>query len=93
MRDLLWLSDMQMARRIEPFFPASHDLPGVDDRRVVSGIIFVIKNGLRWHDAPSGSGPLTTLYNRFIWWSRLGIFDTIVTPSSVTEAPLGHRGD
>jgi putative transposase len=45
------LSEEQM-RRIEPFFPLSHGIPRVDDRLVVSAIIFVIKNGLRWRDAP-----------------------------------------
>ena len=43
MSDLFWLSKAQM-RRIEPYFPLSHGIPRVDDRRVVSGIIFVIKN-------------------------------------------------
>jgi putative transposase len=45
------LSEAQM-RRIEPFFPLSHGVPRVDDRRIVSGIIFVIKHGLMWRDAP-----------------------------------------
>lgn len=47
MSNLFWLSRTQM-RRIEPFFPLSHGIPSVDDRRVISGIIFVIRNGLRW---------------------------------------------
>ena len=51
MGDLIWLSDTQM-RRIEPYFPLSHGVPRVDDRKVISGIIFVIRNGLRWRDAP-----------------------------------------
>ena len=38
----------------------------------MSGIIFVIRNGLRWRDAPTGYGPHKTIYNRFIRWSRLG---------------------
>ena len=43
MSDLFWLTDKQM-RRIEPYFPLSHGIPRVDDRRVLSGIIFVIRN-------------------------------------------------
>lgn len=76
MSDLFWLSDTQIGR-IEPFFPLSHGVPRVDDRKVVSGIIFVIKNGLRWRDAPSAYGPHKTLYNRFVRWSRMGVFDRI----------------
>jgi len=64
-------------RRIEPYFPLSHGVPRVDDRRVISGIIFVIRNGLRWRDAPRDYGPHKTIYNRFIRWSRLGVFNRI----------------
>jgi len=76
MSDMFWLSEAQM-RRIEPYFPRSHGVPRVDDRRVISGIIFVIRNGLRWRDAPKDYGPHKTIYNRFIRWSRLGVFDRI----------------
>ena len=64
-------------RRIRPYFPLSHGVPRVDDRRVISGIVFVIKGGLRWRDAPPGYGPHKTLYNRFVRWSRMGVFDRI----------------
>jgi transposase len=76
MTDLLWLSDEQL-NRIKPYFPLSHGVPRVDDQRVISGIVFVIKNGLRWRDAPKEYGPHKTLYNRFIRWSRMGVFDQI----------------
>ena len=76
MTDLFWLSGAQL-ERIEPYFPLSHGVPRVDDHRVVSGIVFVIKNGLRWRDAPKEYGPHKTLYNRFIRWSRMGVFDRI----------------
>ena len=52
MSDRIWLSEAQM-RRIEPHFPLSHGMPRVDDRRIISDIIFVIRNGLRWRDAPA----------------------------------------
>ena len=64
-------------RRIAPYFPLSHGIARVDDRRIVSAIIFVIKNGLRWRDAPREYGPHKTIYNRFIRWSRLGVFNKI----------------
>jgi transposase len=50
MSDLLWLTDEQM-ERLRPFFPKSHGKPRVDDRRVLSGIVFVNRNGLRWRAA------------------------------------------
>ncbi len=76
MSDLFWLSDKQLSR-IEPYIPLSHGVPRVDDRRVISGIIFVIRNSLRWRDAPKDYGPHKTIYNRFIRWSRLGVFNRI----------------
>ena len=76
MDDLFLLSEAQM-RRIEPYFPLSHGIPRVDDRRIVSGIIYVIKHGLMWRDAPKAYGPHKTIYNRFIRWSRLGVFNRI----------------
>ena len=71
MSDLLWLSDRQMAV-IAPFFPLAHGVPRVDDRRVISGIIYVIRGGLMWRDAPAVYGPPKTLYNRFIRWMSMG---------------------
>ena len=55
-------------------------IPRVDDRdfRVISGIIFVIKNGLRWRGCAEGLWPVhKTIYNRFIRWSELGVFNRI----------------
>lgn len=76
MRDLFWLSEQQVDR-MRPYFPLSHGIPRVDDRRVLSGIVHVIRNGLRWCDAPQDYGPHKTLYNRFVRWSELGVFDRI----------------
>ena len=76
MDDLFLLSEAQM-RRIEPYFPLSHGIARVDDRRVISGIFFIIRNGLRWRDAPREYGPHKTIYNRFVRWSRLGVFNRI----------------
>ena len=76
MSDQFWLTKAQL-KRIEPFFPRTRGIPRVDDRRVVSGIVHVIRNGLRWRDAPAVYRPHKTLYNRFVRLSRMGIFDRI----------------
>ena len=78
MSDLFWLTDEQL-ERLKPFFPLSHGVPRVDDKRVLSGIIFVNRNGLRWRDAPAAYGPAKTLYNRWVRWSRLGVFARMLT--------------
>lgn len=78
MSDLFWLTDAQMAR-LGAFFPKSRGRPRVDDRRVLSGIIFINRNGLRWRDAPTAYGPPKTLYNRWVRWSRMGVFARMLT--------------
>src|ERR1700686_296039 len=76
-RNLFWLSDEQWAR-IEPHLPT--DVRGVeraDDRRVISGIVHVLKSGCRWSDCPEAYGPPTTIYNRFARWARRGIWENL----------------
>jgi transposase len=71
-----WLSEEQV-ERLRPQFPKARGKPRVDDRRILSGILHVLRNGLRWQDAPAIYGPHKTLYNRFARWSRLGVFARI----------------
>ncbi len=68
-----WLTHKQV-ERLKLHFPKARGKPRVDDRRVLSGILHVLRNGLRWQDAPAVYGPHKTLYNRFVRWSRLGVF-------------------
>lgn len=58
--------------RFRPYFPKNHRVPRVDDRRVLSGITFISRNGVRWRDAPKEYGPHKTLYNRWKRWSDIG---------------------
>lgn len=76
MKGLFQLSQVQFDR-IKPYFPLAHGMPRVDDLRVISGIIYVIRNGLPWKDAPREYGPHKRLHDRFLKWSRKGIFNHI----------------
>ena len=73
MADLFWLTDKQM-ERLRPLFPKPRGRARVDDRRVLSGVILVNRSGLRWRDASAAYGPPKTLYNRWLRWSRMGVF-------------------
>lgn len=101
--DQFWLTDEQFAR-IAPHLP--NDTRGkerVDDRRVISGIVHVLKSGGRWTDAPREVyGPKKTLYNRFVRWAAKGVwvalFETLAQsggpPSQVlidSTAVKAHR--
>lgn len=65
-------------RALRHFFPKSLGKPRVDDRRVLSGIIFINRNGLRWRDAPKEYGPHKTLYNRWKRCTDKGIFASMM---------------
>ena len=86
MSDVFLLSRSQM-RRIKRFFPTPRGKRRVDDRRVISGIIYVTRNGLQWKDAPRAYGPHKTLYNRFVRWSRKGIFAHIFAALAAEAGP------
>ena len=75
--DYFWLSERQFAR-LEPLLPTdTRGKPRVDDRRVISGIVHVLKSGCRWADAPPVYGPRKTLYNRFVRWAAKGVWTNI----------------
>jgi transposase len=76
-QSLFWLSDEVWAA-LEPHLP--HGQPGkprVDDRRVISGILHVLKVGCRWRDVPPEYGPAKTVYNRYHRWSQRRIWQRI----------------
>ena len=88
-RNLFWLNDDQWSR-IEPYLPT--DVRGkerVDDRRVISGILHVLKSGCRWCDCPPEYGPPTTIYNRFVRWAERGVWERLFREL----AARGRSGD
>ena len=89
MSRLFWLTEEQV-ERIAPFFPKSRGVDRADDRKVLSGIIYVIKNGLQWVDAPTDYGPHKTLYNRFKRWSENGVFESIFEELAKPQDEAGN---
>ena len=86
---LFWFDDEQWAN-IEPHLPKVQPGPQrKDDRRILSGIMHVLKAGCRWVDCPREYGPHKTIYNRFARWSERGIwqkiFETVASPSDAPE--------
>jgi transposase len=73
-QDRFWLTDAQFSK-IEAHLPTdTRGKARVDDRRVISGIVHVLKSGGRWIDAPSEYGPKKTLYNRYVRWAVKGVW-------------------
>lgn len=77
MRDLFWLSDEAWVA-LEPHLPHNQPgKPGVDDRRVISGILHILKTGGRWRGVPPEYGPAKTIYNRYPRWARRGVWQRV----------------
>ena len=89
MSQLFYLSAEQL-ERIKPFFLFSRGIPRVDDLKVIRGIIYVIRHGLHWKDAPREYGPHKTLYNRFLRWSQRGVFNNTFTELAKTAGKDGQ---
>lgn len=76
-KTLYWLSDLEWSA-IEPHLPRGRSgAHRVDDRRIISGIVHMLRSGSRWRDCPSVYGPYTTVYNRFNRWSRQGVWSRV----------------
>src|ERR1700739_347366 len=76
-RQLTWVSDAEGAQ-IEPLLPRGRQgAHRVDDRRVIAGIVHMLKTGARWRDCPAAYGPYTTIYNRFNRWSKQGVWEDV----------------
>jgi len=77
MEAVYWLSDETWAV-LEPLLPKNRPGPKrEDDRRVISGILYVLRSGCRWSDCPAVYGPRTTIFNRFNRWSIQGVWRRI----------------
>jgi transposase len=64
MSRLFWLTEEQ-ADRIKSCFAKVRGAGRAVERKVLSGVVNVIRNGLHWVDAPAEYGPHKPHYNRF----------------------------
>jgi transposase len=88
-----WLGEAQWAA-IEPLLPKNQaGARRTDDRRVISGIVHVLKTGCRWQDCPSVYGPPTTIYNRFRRWTMRGLWRRLFEALARAEPGEGQAID
>src|ERR1700687_1061592 len=86
-RNCFWLNERQFARLALHLPTDTRGKPRVDDRRVISGIVHVLKSGCRWIDAPAVYGPRKTLYNRFVRWAAKGVWVDIFHALASADGP------
>ena len=86
-QDQFWLTEEQFSK-IAPHLPTdTRGKERVDDRRVISGIVHVLKSGGRWVDAPPDYGPKKTLYNRYVRWAAKGVWVTLFQALAQADGP------
>ena len=81
---------------VKPLIPAppkrsdGRGRPRVDDRKIVDGILWVMRTGAPWHDMPEKYPPYQTCHRRFQEWVHTGVFKNIL--KSLAK-DLKERGD
>ena len=64
---------------IQPLLPNKpRGVARVNDRRVLTGLFWVLRTGAPWEDMPARYGPRTTVYNRFNRWRKAGVWKKIL---------------
>ena len=66
--------------RLQPLLPPQKPRtgrPAADHRRIINGILWVIRTGAPWRDLPERYGPWSTVASRFYRWRKAGIWDEI----------------
>lgn len=72
------VSDAQWAL-IAPLLPPQprRGRPRADDRRVLAGILWVLRSGARWCDLPPEHGSDSTCHRRLQQWQEQGVWERI----------------
>src|SRR6476469_2532970 len=76
--DALW----ELVERLIPRVPRGHRFPGrkrIDDRKVLTGILFVLRTGIPWEDLPQemGCGSGVTCWRRLREWQQAGVWQRL----------------
>jgi putative transposase len=79
----IWEVPDVMWERIEPLLPpekppGTPGRPVVPYRKVVNGVLYVLRTGCQWKAVPDQYGSGSTVHRRFQEWTQAGIFDAIV---------------
>jgi hypothetical protein len=81
--DRLW---QQVAPLLPPQKPP-RGRPALDHRRLLEGLLWVMRTGAPWREIPPAFGSWHTLYSRYRRWDEDGLWDRIC---SVLHPPTPH---
>ncbi len=51
--------------------------PAEDNRRLVNGVLWVIRSGMRWADLPERYGKYKSVHKRFFRWADRGVWNRL----------------
>ncbi len=51
--------------------------PAHDHRRILNGIVWILRTGAPWRDLPERFGPWQTVASRFYRWRKAGVWDRV----------------
>jgi transposase/quinol monooxygenase YgiN len=71
--------------------PAHTGRPRAHDRRTLEGILYVLRNGCRWHDMPRRYGDPVTCWRRFVRWQATGDWERIWSALLRTMDPVTRQ--
>jgi len=74
-----WRVSDELWERVEPLLPRYRPSQGggrprADRRRVLDGILYVLRTGCQWKAAPRDFGSSSTLHAYFQEWTETGVF-------------------
>lgn len=67
--------------------PGKRGRPPTDHRRVLGGVLGVMRTGVAWRAVPEEEGPWQTLHSRYTSWLSDGTWDRILAVLLADDAP------
>ena len=79
--------------RLKPWLPPQKPYtgrPAHDHRRIINGILWILRTGAPWRDLPERYGPWQTVACRFYRWRKAGVWDALFATIQAQADILGQ---
>ncbi len=80
-------------QQLKPWLPPQKPhtaRPAEDHRRIINGILWILRTGAPWRDLPERYGPWQTVASRFYRWRKAGIWDAVFAAIQAQADLLGQ---